>query len=169
MSAKVVEGLLGVYALARLRPVCMTLAISTAARLCIPLRKPINKISGNSRLAQLSNQLELGVLASNSTPWLCSSALCASLGKLLGAVVVNFSPLSSSPVMLLVWLLTVTLLTWPASTFDQNALNGCLAEFDVGQTRGRANDSIKTAKSTGMTQRGQPDPQGRRPPRSGGC
>src|ERR1043165_1779203 len=130
------------------------------------MKKPIKSTSGSSRLAQLSSQLELGVLASNSTPLLCNSALWASLGKLFGAVLVNFSPEVSTPVMLLVWLLTTTLLTLLLSTSDQNELNGFLSPLDVGHTRGRANDSINTAKRTGITQRGHPLPIGRRP-RSG--
>src|SRR5512132_574600 len=132
----------------------MTLPICPAARRCIHMKKPISNTSGRSRLAQLSNQLELGVLASNSTPLDCNSALWASLGKVLGAVLVNFSPLASTPLMLLVELLTTTLLTWPSVTSDQNALNGFFSVLEVGHTLGRANDSISTAKRTGMTHRG---------------
>jgi hypothetical protein len=69
----------------------------------------------------------------------------------------------------LVELLTTTLLTWPSVTSDQNALNGFFSVLEVGHTLGRANDSISTAKRTGMTHRGHPLPIGRRPPRSGGC
>jgi hypothetical protein len=71
--------------------------------------------------------------------------------------------------MLLLELLTTTLFTSPFCTCDQNALKGSLSVLEVGQIRGRANDNISTAKSTGMTQRGHPLPKGRRPPRSGGC
>ena len=70
MSANVVDGLSVVYALARLRPIDITLPIWPAARRCIQMKKPMISTSGSSRLAQLSSQLELGVLASNSTPWL---------------------------------------------------------------------------------------------------
>ena len=100
-------------------------------------------------------------------PLSCSTLLWSSFGKLFGAVLVNFSPVVSSPLMLLVELLTTTLFTWPSVTSDQNALNDFLSVLDVGHTRGSANESMRTAKSTGMTQRGQPLPIGRRPPRSG--
>src|SRR3954451_15717030 len=132
MSENVVDGLSVVYALARLRPMDMTLPIWPAARRCIHMKKPISRTSGNSRLAQLSSQFELGVFASNWTPRFSSSALCASLGKLFGAVLVNFSPVVNTPLMLLVWLLTVTLLTCPEVTSVQNSLNGRLSELDCG-------------------------------------
>ena len=157
------------YALARLRPIDITLPIWPAARRCIHMKNPISNTSGSSKLAQLSNQLELGDLASKSTPWFCSSSVWLTSGKLLGAVLVNFSPVVSSPLMLLVELLRVTVLTLPSSTLAQKVLNGTLSELVVGHTLGRANDNSITAKSTGMTHRGHPLPIGRRPPRSGGC
>ena len=133
------------------------------------MKKPISNTRGSSKLAQLSSQLELGVFASKSMPLSCSSLVWLTSGKLLGAVLVNLAPVFNTPVMLLLELLTTTLLTSPFSTCVQNSLKDSLSVLDVGHTRGRANDNISTAKSTGMTHRGHPLPKGRRPPRSGGC
>ena len=62
MSANVVDGLSWVYALARLRPMDITLPIWPAARRCIHTKKPMISSTGSSRPAMLSSQLLLGAL-----------------------------------------------------------------------------------------------------------
>ena len=93
MSANVVDGLSASYALARLRPIDMTLPIWPAARRCIQTKKPMISTTGSSRLAQLSNQLLLGVLNSKSTSLsLQRRGLVGVAGSCSAPVVVNFSP-----------------------------------------------------------------------------
>ena len=68
MSENVVDGLSVLYALARLRPIDITLPIWPAARRCIQTKNPMIRMTGSIRPRTLSSQLELGDLNSTVTP-----------------------------------------------------------------------------------------------------
>ena len=59
MSANVVDGLSALYALARLRPIDMTLPIWPAARRCIHTKKPMSSTTGSSKGMRLLTQLDV--------------------------------------------------------------------------------------------------------------
>ena len=91
MSENVVDGLSAWYALARLRPMDITLPIWPAARRCIQTKKPMISTIGSSSPAQFNSQLDYGWLNLMLTFFSLSVASSASLTPRSPApVAVNF-------------------------------------------------------------------------------
>ena len=91
------------------------------------MKKPMSSTSGQQQAGPAEQPVGARVSwPRNRCPCSAVRLVWLTSGKLLGAVLVNLLAAVSTPVMLLVELLTTTLLTLPSSTCDQNVLNGSL-------------------------------------------
>ncbi len=125
--------------------------------------------NGSSRPSELSSQLLSGSLGAQSTLCVASSSVSASLGKPSRAVVVNFVPSFSSPAMALEPLVMLNFVTWSFSTAVMNSVKLSFSPLSEGHTWLSRRVPTRTARSTGMVQRGQPAPSERPLPPDGGC
>ena len=156
MSANVVDGLSVVYALARLRPIDITLPIWPAARRCIQTKKPMISSTGNSRPAMLSSQLFPGVRNSMSTS--SSRSTCSSASdrpRSPPPVVLNSVPSSNVPVIVLEELLMTIDSTLPWRASSMNVEYVILSPDWFGQRLGSMRARATTPSSTHIVHRGQ--------------
>ena len=166
MSENVVDGLSVEYALARLRPIDITLPIWPWARRCIQTKKPMISSTGSSTLSSPSNQLESGGSKASSTPFsLSSSSSVSDRPRSPPPCVTNSVPSSSSPVILPVPVSTVTDLTSPALTRAMKSEYVISSPSPPFISAGTKNTAMKAPAIThGSQRRSAPPAPGRPPP-----